>query len=89
MQTFTNPAGYEEADNDEDDPNFVDFMRQYGVDIKTSLLSEPMGFPAYVKDPVALWLNRFCPIDERSAQAPIVNYAGDQYGGDQQPRIHS
>jgi len=88
MQTFTNPAGYKEAvTRPEDDPNFVDFMRQYGIDITSPPPKpEPTGFPTYVKDPVAPMVKPVYPTDEKSAQAPIVNYAGDQYGGDQQPR---
>jgi len=80
MQTFTNPAGYAEGGTrPEDDPNFVDFMRQYGIDITSPPPKpEPMGFPTYVKEPVAPMVRPIMPTDERSAQAPVVNYAADQ-----------
>tara|TARA_R100001015_G_C4604038_1_gene159022 strand:- start:95 stop:772 length:678 start_codon:yes stop_codon:yes gene_type:complete len=39
---------------------------------------EPMGFPTYVKDPVAPMVRPIMPTDERSAQAPVVNYVADQ-----------
>ena len=39
---------------------------------------EPMGFPTYVKEPVAPMVRPIMPTDERSAQAPVVNYAADQ-----------
>tara|TARA_Y100000004_G_scaffold99823_1_gene111872 strand:+ start:479 stop:991 length:513 start_codon:yes stop_codon:yes gene_type:complete len=66
-QTFTNPAGYTEATTrPEDDPDFVDFMRQYGVDITSPPPKpEPTGFPTYVKEPVAPMVRPVYPTDER------------------------
>jgi len=79
MQTFTNPAGYTEATTrPEDDPNFVNFMRQYGVDITSPPpLDAPKGFPTYVKEPVAPMVKPIYPPHETPAQAPVVTYAGD------------
>tara|TARA_R110002020_G_scaffold181654_5_gene376799 strand:+ start:3483 stop:4988 length:1506 start_codon:yes stop_codon:yes gene_type:complete len=66
MQTFTNPAGYTEVTSSpEHDPEFVEFMRQYGIDITKPASQEPKGWPTYTKEPVAPMVKPTFPAQER------------------------